>query len=124
MYFLTNLSPNDPRYFVVAKDLSKNTIIVADKEKEADTVYSVKEIIIKNLHLINLDDTSSKLNKPLKTYARIRYRQEKQPCVLEKKSGWYRIVFDVPQSGVSIGQSAVLYDGEICLGGGIIEEVR
>jgi len=117
-------SPNDPRYFVVAKDLSKNTIIVADKEKEADTVYSVKEIIIKNLHLINLDDTSSKLNKPLKTYARIRYRQEKQPCVLEKKSGWYRIVFDVPQSGVSIGQSAVLYDGEICLGGGIIEEVR
>ena len=54
---------------------------------------------------------------------RIRYRQEKQGCTVEKKKDGWHIVFDTPQSSVSLGQSAVLYQGEICLGGGIIDTV-
>ena len=100
----------------ISKDVNKNTITVADKTDEETVKYSVKEIFIKNLHFISgLEPVL-----PFKTSVRIRYRQEKQPCLLEKKSDGYRIIFDVPQSGVSVGQSVVLYDREICLGGGII----
>jgi tRNA-specific 2-thiouridylase len=35
-----------------------------------------------------------------------------------------RIVFEMPQKAVTAGQSAVLWDGERCLGGGVIEETR
>ncbi|WP_312518054.1 aminomethyltransferase beta-barrel domain-containing protein, partial [Stutzerimonas nitrititolerans] len=36
----------------------------------------------------------------------------------------YRVVFDSPQRAVTPGQSVVLYDGEVCLGGGVIERAE
>lgn len=115
-------TPNDPRYFVVSKDLGKNTITVANKETNQNVVYSTKEVIISDMHWIS----GTKANLPLKTSVRIRYRQDKQKCTVsqDKSSGDYHIVFDKPQNGVAIGQSAVLYDREVCLGGGIIEKVN
>ncbi len=115
---LSKKTENDPRFFVVSKDLGKNTITVASKEEENDEVYSIKEILVTNIHFIG---TEPKL--PLETSVRIRYRQEKQKCILDKTREGYRIKFDDPQSGIAVGQSAVLYEGERCLGGGIIEKV-
>ncbi len=115
---ITKKSPNDPRFFVVSKDLEKNTITVADREAEESAQFAAKEIIIKDLYFVL--DVEPKL--PLKTSVRIRYRQSKQGCMLQKKSDGYHIIFDVPQEGVSIGQSAVLYNDEVCLGGGVIEK--
>ncbi len=118
-FTITKKTPDDPRYFVVSKDVARNTITVANKETENDTMYNTKEIILTNLHFIS----GKELAFPLKTSVRIRYHQEKQNCTLEKKSDGYHITFDTPQNAISIGQSAVFYDGEICLGGGIIEKV-
>ena len=117
-FTITEKTPLDKRFFVISKDIEKNIITVADKESESDSVYSTREIIIFELHFIS--GNTPKL--PIKTSVRIRYRQEKQNCTLDKKSDGYHIVFDESQNGVSVGQSAVLYDGEICLGGGIIEK--
>ena len=61
---------------------------------------------------------------PLCTSVRIRYRQEKQKCKVEKKSDGFHITFDQPQNGVALGQSAVLYDENVCLGGGVIDVVQ
>src|SRR3989344_2701458 len=124
-FTITKKSPEDPRFFVVSKDLEKNTITVASKESESEKINNTKEIMVKDLHIISpMSDIGEYGSPTSKLGVRIRYRQEKQECVLEKRSDGYHIVFDVPQSAVPVGQSAVLYDGEICLGGGIIEEIN
>ena len=53
--------------------------------------------------------------------AKVRYRQPDQSCVLESTPEGYRIVFEEPQRAVTPGQSVVLYQDDICLGGGVIE---
>ncbi len=114
---ITKKTSKEPRFFVVSKDMDKNTITVANKEEENDKVYSTKEIFIKDLHFIN----GSTSEFPKKTSVRIRYRQEKQSCLIQKENGGYRVYFDEPQNAISVGQSAVFYDDEVCVGGGIIE---
>ena len=53
--------------------------------------------------------------------AKTRYRQTDAPCTLALPApGVLRLEFGTPQWAVTPGQSAVLYDGEVCLGGGVI----
>jgi tRNA-specific 2-thiouridylase len=53
--------------------------------------------------------------------AKTRYRQADAPCTLSKVlDSEIRVDFSSPQWAVTPGQSVVLYDGEICLGGGVI----
>lgn len=53
--------------------------------------------------------------------AKTRYRQADAAChVLEAGSSRFELAFSQPQWAVTPGQSAVLYDGEVCLGGGVI----
>jgi tRNA-specific 2-thiouridylase len=53
--------------------------------------------------------------------AKTRYRQADVPCGFADAGGTFSLAFDTPQWAVTPGQSAVLYDGDVCLGGGIIE---
>jgi tRNA-specific 2-thiouridylase len=54
--------------------------------------------------------------------ARTRYRQAGAPCTVARVDGSrFALRFDAPQWAATPGQSAVLYDGEVCLGGGVIE---
>ena len=53
--------------------------------------------------------------------AKTRYRQADAPCELAlEPPGDFHLRFGQPQWAVTPGQSAVLYDGEVCLGGGVI----
>lgn len=108
-------TPNAQPFYVVAKDLSANTITVSSSPF---TGSDDKVIIIDSTNWI-----SGQTPNPSKTYqARIRYRQPLQSCHLEQyPNNTYQIVFDEPQASISSGQSLVVYDGEICLGGGIIK---
>jgi tRNA-specific 2-thiouridylase len=59
--------------------------------------------------------------------ARTRYRQADAPCRLRTDArvpGRFELEFDAPQWAVTPGQSAVLYQGEVCLGGGVITAAR
>ena len=59
--------------------------------------------------------------KPLAVTAKIRYRTtEKKATLIEADLHSFRLVFDEPVSGVSPGQSVVLYQGQTVLGGGVI----
>jgi tRNA-specific 2-thiouridylase len=52
----------------------------------------------------------------------VRYRQTDQACTIGQiASGTTQVAFAVPQRAVTPGQSVVFYDGEVCLGGGVID---
>lgn len=57
---------------------------------------------------------------PRRVMAQVRYRQEPVPGTLELTDGGFRVDFDEPQFAVTVGQSAVLYQGDRLLGGGVI----
>lgn len=116
---ITKKSADDPRYFIVSKDVKNNTVTVASKDLEKDAVYSKNKITLKEIHFV-----SGVLPElPLKTSVRIRYRQDKQSCIIQKKQNSYEVIFEVPQDAISVGQSAVFYANETCIGGGVIELV-
>ena len=52
--------------------------------------------------------------------AKARYRQADAACTFAPQPGGFRLDFSEPQWAVTPGQSAVIYDGEVCLGGGVI----
>lgn len=112
---ITKRTPHDEPMYIVAKNLGNNTITVsANLGRDADS-YSARKVRLGNVNWI-----SGQAPDPAKTYgARIRYHQEKQKCAISGSI----IAFEPPQKNLSIGQSLVLYDGEVCLGGGIMEEI-
>ncbi len=61
---------------------------------------------------------------PRRVQAQVRYRQAPVPATLQPDGDGFRLRFDAPQFAVTVGQSAVLYDGERLLGGGVIRSRR
>jgi tRNA-specific 2-thiouridylase len=58
---------------------------------------------------------------PVRCAAKTRYRQADAACVLSSATGERcEVAFDAPQRAITPGQSVVLYDADVCLGGGII----
>ncbi len=61
---------------------------------------------------------------PARVRAKIRYRHTPAPATVTRLSdGRIHVVFDTPQRAIAPGQSVVLYDGDVVLGGGVIEGV-
>ena len=99
-------------YYIVAKDIKKNLLIVSDKAGESE--FYKKEVEIRDVNWISgAPPVDGKIYK-----ARIRYRQPLQLCRIEKSN---KIIFSKPQRAVTSGQSLVLYDSKEMLGGGIIK---
>ena len=107
----------DEAWYVVDKDAENNELIVAQGH-DHPRLFS-KGLIASQLHWVDREPIRELLRCTVKT----RYRQQDIPCVIEPiDDETIRVIFDEPQSAVTPGQSAVFYLGEICLGGGIIEE--
>ena len=101
-------------WFVARKDVEKNTLWV---------VQGHEHPWLQSLAL-QADDASwiaGPAPVPGGYGSKTRYRQADSPCRLAVgANGAFELAFDQPQWAVTPGQSAVLYDGEICLGGGVI----
>jgi len=105
-------------YYVVGKDVAANTVFVTDDP--ADLELEAAEFTLEQPHWIG------PAPEPGRTYAvRARYRADLIPgTVTETTSGAYLVTLERPERAVTPGQSAVIYDGDNVLGGGIIAEAR
>lgn len=75
--------------------------------------------MLTDINLISLQT----MIKPMRLKAKVRYRYTEQwATVIQLESDTLRVSFDEPQIAVTKGQSVVLYDGDIVVGGGIIVE--
>jgi tRNA-uridine 2-sulfurtransferase len=123
---ITKKSDADHRMFVVAKDMERNTIAVGSKleagssKSEGDEKVIIQDSRFKILaSTMNwIDGTPPDLSSSFDI--RFRYRQEKQKCQIKINGDVYKIIPEKEQFGVASGQLAVIYDGEVCLGGGSV----
>ncbi len=106
-------------WFVARKDVARNTLWVVQGHDHPWLLSAG----------LQASDASWCAGEPpaAGTYsAKTRYRQSDAPCTLGlgangQSAPDFVLQFDDPQWAVTPGQSAVLYDGEVCLGGGVIE---
>ena len=103
-------------WYVAAKDMAKNELVVVQGH---DHPLLLRE----RLDASDLAWVSGAAPDVHGDYgAKTRYRQADAPChVAITDSGECAFRFDAPQWAVTPGQSAVLYRGEVCLGGGVIQ---
>ncbi|MBU6467843.1 MAG: tRNA 2-thiouridine(34) synthase MnmA [Betaproteobacteria bacterium] len=100
-------------WFVADKVMASNTLIVVQGHNHP--------LLLKPT--LNAQEVSWVSGQsPLTTHisAKTRYRQQDAACVLTTTEKGFTLQFDEPQWAITPGQSAVLYDKDVCLGGGII----
>ena len=103
------------KLFVVGKDLNKNILYVCLNENN--------EYLISNSCLVSDVNFNCEL-RPKKCTAKFRYRQKDNDVTIDYLDNGEIIVRYNNVKSVTPGQACVLYDGDKCIGGGIIKEVR
>ncbi|MEG2787757.1 MAG: tRNA 2-thiouridine(34) synthase MnmA [Romboutsia sp.] len=99
--------------FVVDINPKKNTVILGDNED----IFS-KELIASKVNFIPFDG----IDEPIRVQAKIRYSAKPADATVYKiGEDSIKIVFDEPQRAITKGQSVVMYNGEIVVGGAIID---
>lgn len=100
----------------VSKIDSENNIVFVDEEKK---IYH-SEFTVREINLMKTD----KLDRQTEARVKIRYNDSGNNAVLEQiNNDEIRVKFNSPQKAITPGQSAVFYDGNDVLGGGIINKV-
>jgi len=137
-FVITKKSSKDGAYYVIGKDLKKNILYVSQKRNSEVLLFSQSgrgsgpretEDLIKNkiseffIKIVNIN-WISKIPQENKDYtAQIRYHGEFLNCRVEyegpEQSRRVRIIFKKPVL-VASGQSCVIYDKDVCLGGGVV----
>jgi len=104
-------------WFVARKDMESNTLWV---------VQGHEHPWLQSTQLTAKDPSWAASSAPAMSQlsAKTRYRQTDAPCTFQDLGmEGFSLVFEPSQWAVTPGQSAVLYDGEVCLGGGVIASV-
>ena len=101
-------------WYVAAKEMASNELIVVQGHGHPALLRCA-------LSAGQLSWVADEAPPPGRYTAKTRYRQQDAACELRYDDGRLQLYFDEPQWAVTPGQSAVVYDGRACLGGGIIE---
>jgi tRNA-specific 2-thiouridylase len=99
--------------YVTAVDPDRNAVVVGDE----------REVLVDRLRAERVNVISeARLEGPVRVTARIRHAQVPAAATLHptETPEHVEVWFDVPQRGVSPGQSVVFYDGDLVVGGGVI----
>lgn len=99
--------------YVIKVDCDENKVVLGSNED-----LFTDTLIAKNINLISV----AEITKPMRVTAKVRYRHSAQSAtVTQIDPDTIKVVFDTPQRAITKGQSVVLYDGDIVVGGGIIQ---
>jgi tRNA-uridine 2-sulfurtransferase len=111
-FTLHTAQPNTAPQFVIARDITKNTITVATEMGVASTTDA---LVLESHNLTKVLDVGDKVSY------QIRYRQKPRTgSITHITNGTLAIAPDEPSEKAAAGQSCVLYEGTRCIGGGII----
>ena len=102
-------------WFVIAKDLDRNVLVVAQGHDHPLLLRN--RLTASQTHWIAGHTPGPRLE----CMARCRHRQALQACEVEIQNDKLTVVFNEPQRALTPGQSIVLYDNDVCLGGGVID---
>lgn len=102
---------NSTPLYVVSVDTEKNQLIVGKKKD-----LQARGFIASDLNLLVKD-------LPQEASVRIRYGHKASKCEISKQISKVKVIFKEKQEAITPGQSAVFYDNDIVLGGGVIKEV-
>ncbi|MEP0918917.1 tRNA 2-thiouridine(34) synthase MnmA [Leptolyngbya sp. DQ-M1] len=106
------IAHTEPLY-VIGLDAARNRVIVGERSEAQNP-----ECTVGRINWVSITQPTA----PIKADVQIRYRSIATPAtVIPIEDNRVRIVFDEPQFSITPGQAAVWYDGEVLLGGGIIE---
>jgi tRNA-specific 2-thiouridylase len=106
------IAHSEPLY-VIGLDAGRNQVIVGERHEAFDPECSVQRV-----NWVSIAPPPT----PIKAQVQIRYRSAPTPATIIPLEGdRVRIVFEDPQFSITPGQAAVWYDGEVLLGGGVIE---
>ena len=97
--------------YVCEKNVCDNTVVLGTNEDLFTTTFTVRDP-----NWIAFDAPPASFRAAVK----VRYRQNEQPATVFAEGETVKVVFDTPQRAISAGQSAVFYDGDLVIGGGII----
>ncbi len=104
--------PSPQPMYVCAIRPEENQVVLGKQEE-----LFARELTARDINLIS----TPSIPEPMRVKARIRYRQMEQPAtVVQTGPDQLRVVFDEPQRAITPGQSLVLYDGDVVVGGGKI----
>jgi len=106
----------DDPWYVAGKDLERNVLTVV-QGKHHPLLFS-RGLVSDPIDWVAGEPPAQSFRCKAKT----RYRQPDQDCEVTVIEGGVKVVFDDAQRAVTPGQSVVFYDGENCLGGGVITE--
>jgi len=113
-FTITKKSPNDGPYYIVGKDVKKNILIVSQNIARQDLAKN-------EIHLTNTNWITEVPEEGQAYTAQIRYHGEFLPCkVICQSPTLAEVIFNKPVL-VAAGQSCVMYDKDICLGGGVVK---
>jgi tRNA-specific 2-thiouridylase len=101
-------------WFVAGKDMARNALIVVQGREHPRLHSRVVDAV--DLHWI----AGAPPPLPRRLAAKTRYRMPDAGCEVASAAHGCRATFDVPQWAPTPGQYVVLYDGDVCLGGGVI----
>lgn len=103
-------------WFIVKKDIKNNILYVASGP-ESDRLNS-DSCLVTDLNFI-----TDKPREGQHIYAKFRYRQQDNGVTIHYiDDKTVKLIYDEPYKAVTPGQAAVFYDGDICLGGGLIDQ--